>query len=327
MALTKCSECDGQVSADALTCPNCGHSLTGAIPQAPSMRQGDSAEVNEDEYLLEVFVRSNWFDHYQDRFMRFLHEDRPVKSWNWAAFFVPGWFLYRKLNAWFFAFVTLSLIISVAHVGLFRSPLVLLVAVSFFALPVLQGMFSVWMVAGGSPLALLGALAFFAVPVLQGMYGDYLLYRHGRSVINHARATVADPDTARRVVSDFGGTSNVSLAFLLVPMAGVWMLLFASMMIPKSLNEETMYVAAMKSDLRNMVTAQEYYFTEFSTYTTKAGLGTSYSESPGVTVTTANVSETGWQATASHTGTTETCIIYIGAAAPSTSTEGAPHCN
>lgn len=55
MALTNCPQCDGQVSTDALICPNCGHSLTGAIPQSQSMRQGDPAEVNKDEYLLEVW--------------------------------------------------------------------------------------------------------------------------------------------------------------------------------------------------------------------------------------------------------------------------------
>ncbi len=89
MALTNCPECDGQVSTDALACPNCGHSLTGAIPQSQSMRQGDGAEVNKDDYLLEVFVRSNWFDHYQDRFMRFLHEDRPPISWHWPRSSMP----------------------------------------------------------------------------------------------------------------------------------------------------------------------------------------------------------------------------------------------
>ena len=302
MALTNCPECDGQVSTDALTCPHCGHPLTGVIPQSQSMRQADGAEVNEDESLLEVYVGSNWFVHYQDRFMRFLREDRSPISWNWAACFVPGWYLYRKLYGWFFAFVALSFVIGIAQFG------------AAFA--------------GGNTLVLLATLAYFAVPVLQGMYGDYLVYRRSRRVINHVRATTADADTARRAVSDYGGTSFVApLVLLLLPLAVVWMGILAAIAIPKFAGtKEKAYIAAMKSDLRNLVNAQESYFADYTTYgSNKAALG--YGESTGVTVTISNVSGTGWQATALHAGTTVTCIIYIGGVTPATSNEGQPYCN
>ena len=104
--------------------------------------------------------------------------------------------------------------------------------------------------------------------------------------------------------------------------------ILAAIAIPKFANtKEKAYIASMKSDLRNLINAEEGYFADYTTYTTKAGLGTQYGESPGVTVTTASVSGTGWQATAAHTATTKTCLIYIGGTTPGGSNEGRPYCN
>ena len=94
--------------------------------------------------------------------------------------------------------------------------------------------------------------------------------------------------------------------------------------IPKFANtKEKAYVASMKSDLRNMVTAEESYFADYTTYT--ANLGTTFSASNGVTFAISSVTGTGWTATASHNGTTSTCTIAIGAAA-GTGAEGQPIC-
>jgi prepilin-type N-terminal cleavage/methylation domain-containing protein len=89
--------------------------------------------------------------------------------------------------------------------------------------------------------------------------------------------------------------------------------ILAAIAIPKfSTTKEKAYVASMKTDLRNLATAQEGYFSDFNTYST--GLPTDYSASTGVTVTMGTVSGTGWDATASHNNTTKTCAItYIGA--------------
>ena len=102
--------------------------------------------------------------------------------------------------------------------------------------------------------------------------------------------------------------------------------ILAAIAIPKFANtKEKAYMAAMKSDLRNGMTAQEGYFADYTTYT--SDLGTAFGESPGVTVTFASVTGTGWQATSAHNGTTKTCIIYIGGNTPSGTTEGEPICN
>src|SRR3989337_1309106 len=86
--------------------------------------------------------------------------------------------------------------------------------------------------------------------------------------------------------------------------------ILAAIAIPKFANtKEKAYVAAMKSDLRNMVTAQEAYFSDNTTYASSTGALTAYSSSTGVTVTMGTVAGTGWAATAKHNGTTKTCSL------------------
>jgi type II secretion system protein G len=101
--------------------------------------------------------------------------------------------------------------------------------------------------------------------------------------------------------------------------------ILAAIAIPKFANtKEKAYIAAMKSDLRNLVTAEESYFADNVTYT--SALGTNYSSSAGVTVTIASPSGTGWSASAVHNGTTKTCQIYVGAAVIAGQNEGEPKC-
>ena len=103
--------------------------------------------------------------------------------------------------------------------------------------------------------------------------------------------------------------------------------ILAAIAIPKFSNtKEKAYVAAMKSDLRNLVTAEESYFADNLTYGSIAQLGTAYSSSAGVLVATSAVTATGWSASATHTGTAQTCTIALGAAA-GTGAAGIPACS
>jgi hypothetical protein len=90
---------------------------------------------------------------------------------------------------------------------------------------------------------------------------------------------------------------------------------------------EKAYLAAMKSDLRNMVTAEESYFADHVTYTRDVAK-LFYTSSTGVTVTLGTVSGTGYNATAKSTGTSKTCAIYVGSAAAPIAgqNEGEPKC-
>jgi prepilin-type N-terminal cleavage/methylation domain-containing protein len=104
--------------------------------------------------------------------------------------------------------------------------------------------------------------------------------------------------------------------------------ILAAIAIPKfGSTKEKAYIASMKADLRNLVTAEESYFADNTTYTsTIANL--SYSQSAGNTVTIAAATGTGWNATALNNGTTHTCGIYVGnATAPiAGQNEGEPKC-
>src|SRR5215469_262980 len=84
--------------------------------------------------------------------------------------------------------------------------------------------------------------------------------------------------------------------------------ILAAIAIPKFANtKEKAYIASMKSDLRNLITAQEAYFSDNnSTYAqSTTNLGTNYKPSSGVTVTLSSVTNTGWAAKATSVSTTK----------------------
>ena len=97
-----------------------------------------------------------------------------------------------------------------------------------------------------------------------------------------------------------------------------------------SATKQRAHMASMKSDLRNLVTAQEIYFDDNTTYTTDKGAAAlNYNESAGVTVTIVVTAgpPVGYSATSVHTGTAETCAIFInGAAVAPAVNEGEPRC-
>jgi prepilin-type N-terminal cleavage/methylation domain-containing protein len=102
--------------------------------------------------------------------------------------------------------------------------------------------------------------------------------------------------------------------------------LLASIAIPKFANtREKAVVAAMKSDLRNLVTAEEVYFTDSMRYTTN--LGTRYRTTTGVLGPTITLTGDGWTAKVTHASTTKFCTVFTGstALAPAAK-EGAPRC-
>jgi len=102
--------------------------------------------------------------------------------------------------------------------------------------------------------------------------------------------------------------------------------LLASIAIPKLANtRERAIVTAMKSDLRNLVTAEEAYFTDSMRYTTN--LGTRYRTTTGVLGPTITLTGDGWTAKVSHAATSKVCAVFTGSTplAPAAK-EGAPRC-
>ena len=102
--------------------------------------------------------------------------------------------------------------------------------------------------------------------------------------------------------------------------------ILAAIAIPKFANtKEKAYVASMKSDLRNLITAQEAYFSDNNSLYAQSttNLGTNYKASSGITVTLSSVTNTGWQALATSVSTAKTCTITLGGGS---TIEGDPIC-
>ena len=92
--------------------------------------------------------------------------------------------------------------------------------------------------------------------------------------------------------------------------------ILAAIAIPKfGSTKDRAYVATMKSDLRNLVTAEESYFADYASYTTNLSQ-LSIIISPAVTLTITSATGTGWDATASYNASTKTCGIFVGTGTP-----------
>ena len=98
--------------------------------------------------------------------------------------------------------------------------------------------------------------------------------------------------------------------------------ILAAIAIPKFADtKRKAYVTAMKSDLKNIVSAAEAFFSDNNTY---AGFPTPVG-SAGVAIVMSNLTATGWTATATHSSAASaSCEIGVGTGTPATLAEGQP---
>jgi prepilin-type N-terminal cleavage/methylation domain-containing protein len=105
--------------------------------------------------------------------------------------------------------------------------------------------------------------------------------------------------------------------------------ILAALAIPKFQSTKgKAYASSMKSDLRNVASQQEQYFTYNGTYSNDLGL-ISITSSQGVTITIIEANGRGWSATSTHPSAYPmVCAVFYGQAVPVTPaiTEGVIRC-
>lgn len=88
--------------------------------------------------------------------------------------------------------------------------------------------------------------------------------------------------------------------------------------IPKFANtKEKAYLGTMKSDLRNLATAEEAFFYDSAYYTTNLVAMNNFRPSTGATLLVSVASAQGWSATAAAPGLTpRKCYLFAGSVGP-----------
>jgi prepilin-type N-terminal cleavage/methylation domain-containing protein len=125
--------------------------------------------------------------------------------------------------------------------------------------------------------------------------------------------------------ADHSGFTLIELLMVLVIIG-----LLASVLVPKFYNSrERAFVGAMKSDLRNLASAEEEYFYDYQNYTTTVANLAGFRTSTGVSITINQAHQGGWSATATHNNSTASCWLFVGNAAPvgSATVDGQITCN
>jgi prepilin-type N-terminal cleavage/methylation domain-containing protein len=107
--------------------------------------------------------------------------------------------------------------------------------------------------------------------------------------------------------------------------------LLAAIAIPKfDYTKRLAFTSTMKSDLRNLATAQESYWNDNGAYYagTLPAAGIIYTPSPNTLITINVANGSGWAATATHVNTSVVCALYSGPVAAPTpaTTEGMIAC-
>ena len=95
--------------------------------------------------------------------------------------------------------------------------------------------------------------------------------------------------------------------------------LLAAIALPKLMfTKDKAAVAGMKSDLRNLATAEEAYWNDNKTYYGVAVPSAQliYSPTPTTTITITQATDAGWAATSTHTGTPMSCALFVGPVSP-----------
>jgi type IV pilus assembly protein PilA len=93
--------------------------------------------------------------------------------------------------------------------------------------------------------------------------------------------------------------------------------ILVAVLVPRFVNSrEKAFVSAMKSDLRNLATAEESYYYDFATYAPSLSALATFNATAGVSVALNQATQDGWSATASSANAVRQCYLFVGSANP-----------
>ena len=262
-----------------------------------------------DERLLAAYIGPQWERYYRARFAHFrAYPWRPI-AWNWAAALVPFWPVYRNVGAAFLIYI-------LAAIGLLVVSSVVSASVTNAVLYVSLSIVTV------------GAACGF----LEGLLGTWLLYRQARTMVARARRRTGPEVAALHLLERSRPAASVQGIVGLVLGSALLLVLavvLASVVPRMSTAYDKAYGAAMRSDLRNVVTAQEAARRAQGAYAASvAALGGGFRASTAVTVRITVADSTGFAAVAIHEWTALRCAVFVGTAQPPRAemVEGEPAC-
>ncbi len=137
-----------------------------------------------------------------------------------------------------------------------------------------------------------------------------------------------EPPTLRSAVMAL--LDSLLLSTAKVGAVALSVLLLGVIFVPRTCGcqtREKAYVLAMRSDLRNLASAEEVYYADHKTYVASES-DLDYTSSLGVSIHINQATADGWWGSAIHSGTTMRCAIFVGDVEPpaSDAQSGAPYC-
>ncbi len=93
--------------------------------------------------------------------------------------------------------------------------------------------------------------------------------------------------------------------------------ILVTVLIPRfATSREKAFITAMKSDLRNLATAEESYYYDNATYASSLAVLGSFNPTVGVSIVVNEAGKKGWSATAASANSPRQCFLFVGSASP-----------
>lgn len=276
----------------------------------------------------EAAFYAAWFGKLWPRYARRLEPGWNGRGFERRAAFFPLWLsvpgLWRPLSVFVVAVLAVCLAV-VVGTGTTQPEVVLVLGflvLVFWPVALLALAYLAW---GGEVAGLLAALpaAMLAGSVVLGVRTPrWLVAEARRRWARHSAGTPAGaaPKPPRSLTATHPWHN---LAFL----AAIGVTTYYGVFAEHQDDHERMYRAAMRSDLRNLVTSQEAFLADSGRYAGDlATLG--FESTYGVTLEIVRAGDSGWSALARHSHSEQVCGIFvgIGPAPVAGAEEGQPQC-